>query len=82
MSIRKRIENLEAKHQKPGVYYLAHVYQIREGQEPGHTRENCLTCAAMTDDEYKSYLEWLTDQPHDGPITALVIHLPEKRPVE
>ena len=36
----------------------------------------------MSDDEYQPYQEWLAGLPKDGPVTAVVVCLPEKEPVE
>ncbi len=39
MSIKQRVEKLEAKHQPPEAYYPVHMYTVGEGQESGDRRK-------------------------------------------
>ena len=62
MSIKQRVEKLEAKHLPPAAYYYSHTYTITRGQESGDTRKDCPKCAAMSDEEYAAYSEWCKKQ--------------------
>ena len=79
MRLKQRIETLEAGCQPDERHYPVHVYTVawaagdlsaRDGHEE-HTRETCPSCAAMSDEEYAAYREWLESHKHDRVVRAI-----------
>ncbi len=64
MSVKQRIEKLEAKTKPTEREYPVHIYEVTDGQSE-HTRENCPQCAAMTEEEYAGYERWLAHRSSD-----------------
>jgi hypothetical protein len=62
MRIRQRIDDPEAKMGPSEREYSVHAYGVRDERHAEHNRENCPSCAAMSDQEYAAYHKWLTSQ--------------------
>jgi len=80
MSIKQRVERLEAQHKAPGMHYATHSCIMMQGLESGITRVDCPTCAAMSDEEYAAYREWWAGPGRKG-ISHVVISRAAEEPL-